>query len=146
MNKNVKYFGKKVEGLNNQINFESTNPLQGYAPYNILLSNNTINENEPLSTLIGEFSSLDPDAGDTHIYSLVSPGVDNANFVISSSSLISGIIFDYEIQTSHSIFIRSTDSHGKYYEKEFTILIGDLKSRYVNENYISDGYVEYIEL
>ncbi|TRV39394.1 MAG: cadherin repeat domain-containing protein [Microcystis flos-aquae Mf_QC_C_20070823_S20D] len=40
-------------------------------PTNLNLSNNTVAENSPLNTLIGNFTTTDPDTGNTFTYSLV---------------------------------------------------------------------------
>ena len=40
-------------------------------PTDIALSNSSIAENQPAGTIVGSFSSTDPDAGDTGTYALV---------------------------------------------------------------------------
>ncbi len=92
------------------------------APSNITLSNSTIAAN---TIVVGNLTSSDPDAGDTHTYSLVSGtgSTDNSSFNISGTSLRSSAVFDFETKNTYSIHIRSTDGSGENYEKSFTIAI-----------------------
>ena len=98
------------------------------APTNITLSSTTINENNSINAVVGAFSTTDVDSGDTHTYTLVSGtgSTDNASFNISGSNLRAGVVFDYETKNSYSIRVRSTDASGLYFEKAFTITIGNL--------------------
>ena len=98
------------------------------APTNITLSNSTINENNAINTIVGAFSTTDVDSGDTHTYSLVSGNgsTDNASFNISGSNLRCGVVLDYETKSSYSVRVRSTDANGLYFEKAFTITVGDV--------------------
>ena len=94
-------------------------------PTDILLSNSTVEEDQPVNTVVGTFSTTDPNVGDSFTYSLV-PGTGdtgNASFNISGNQLRSSVIFDYDIQNSYSIRVRSTDQTGLYYEEVFTITI-----------------------
>lgn len=95
------------------------------APTNITLSASTLAENLPVSTLIGAFTTADPDAGNTFTYSLVSGtgSADNSSFTVSSSNLLSAASFNYEVQNSFSIRVRSTDQGGLFFEKAFTITV-----------------------
>lgn len=104
-----------------------TTPAPVYnVPTNILLSNPSINENEDIGTLVGIFSTEDADFGDTFTYSFV--GVyDNSSFSINGNELLSAVIFDYETQNQYTIKVRSTDSHGLYFDKEFVVDITDVK-------------------
>jgi len=58
------------------------------SPNDITLSSNTINENAVTGTSIGMFTASDPDAGDSHIFTLVSGtgDTDNSNFTITGTS------------------------------------------------------------
>jgi VCBS repeat-containing protein len=95
------------------------------APTDIALSSNTIGENMAINTVIGTFSTTDPDAGDTFTYSLVvgAGDTDNASFNINTNQLRSSAIFDFETKSSYSIRVRSTDSGALNFEKIFTITI-----------------------
>ena len=94
-------------------------------PTDILLSNSTIAENQPINTVVGTLSTTDPNAGDTFTYSLVSGAgdTDNPSFNISGNQLRTSAVFDYETKNSYSIRIRTTDQGGLFYEKAFTITV-----------------------
>ena len=95
------------------------------APTDIALSSTAVNQNQPIGTVVGTFSSTDPDAGDTFTYSLVAGAgpTDNASFTISGSQLRTAAVFDFATKSSYSIRVRSTDSGSLFFEKEFSITI-----------------------
>ncbi len=96
------------------------------APTEILLSNQTIEENN-FNFIVGELSTLDID--DTlFTYSFVSgPGdQDNPNFGINGSELLAIVPFDYETSTEAFIRLKVTDTGGLSFEKEFVIAITDI--------------------
>jgi hypothetical protein len=114
------------------------------APTNIALSSTSIDENNSVNDVVGTLSTTDADSGDTHTYTLVTGigSTDNASFNISGSSLRAGEVFDYETKSSYSIRIRTTDNHGSYYEKTFTITINDVvetTNSYQVQKYTSSG-------
>jgi uncharacterized repeat protein (TIGR01451 family) len=94
-------------------------------PTNVSLDNSSVAENQPSGTLVGSFSTADPDTGDTFTYSLVSGtgANDNASFTIAGNHLRTAASFDYETKNSYSIRVRTTDSGALYYEKVFTITV-----------------------
>jgi Bacterial Ig domain/RTX calcium-binding nonapeptide repeat (4 copies) len=94
-------------------------------PTAVALSAATIVENQPAGTTIGTFSSTDPDAGDTHSYSLVAGtgSADNAAFQVVGASLRSAQSFDFETKSSYSIRIRTSDAGGSSFERQFTISV-----------------------
>src|SRR5215212_1409455 len=81
----------------------------GSGPTDIALSASNINENLPIGTVIGTFSTTDPDAGDTFTYSFCG-GTNDASFTITGNSLKSAAVFNWVTKRSYSICIRSTDS------------------------------------
>jgi O-glycosyl hydrolase len=95
------------------------------SPANISLSNTNIAENPPSGTAVGNFSTTDPDNGNTFTYTLVSGAgsSDNGSFTITNNTLYTAASFNYEVQNSYSIRVRSTDQGGLYFEKTFTILV-----------------------
>jgi hypothetical protein len=103
-------------------------PPVNQSPTDISLDNNTINENEPSGSLVGRFTTTDPDVEDTHYYSLVSGtgDTDNSDFNISGDSLLTATIFDYETKNTYNIRISTTDTGDLSFEKQFTILINDV--------------------
>jgi len=106
-------------------------------PFDITLSNSSVDENRR-HTLVGSFSSTDPNPGDSHLYSLV-PGegdTDNDLFRITSDTLgpsfhIGNILrakpgFDYETRDSYSILVRTDDGKGGAFTKNFIITVNDV--------------------
>ena len=94
-------------------------------PTDIALSANSIAENQPSGTAVGTLSSIDPDAGNTFTYTLVSGtgSTDNTSFAISGSTLQTAAIFNFEAKNSYSIRLRTTDQGGLWFEKAFTISV-----------------------
>jgi hypothetical protein len=100
-------------------------------PQDLRLSNDRIDENRPANSLIGNFSTIDPDIGDSFTYALVAGegGVDNAAFTITNGELRINNILDFEAKPSYSIRVRTTDVGGLFFEKAFTISVNDLPER-----------------
>ncbi len=98
------------------------------AATDILLSATSIEENKPIGSEIATITNNDPDAGDVHLFTLVSGtgSTDNSQFEIVGNKLRSKAIFNYEIKSSYSIRIRTNDQQGQTFEKSFSILIIDL--------------------
>jgi hypothetical protein len=118
-------------------------PTLNQPPTDIALSNAGVPENEPIDTLVGTFSTTDPDTGDTFTYSLVSGtgDDDNAAFSVNGDQLLTNAIFDFETQSSYTVRVRSTDQGGLWTEKQFAIWVDD-----VNEFPWIDPVVPDIEL
>ena len=97
-------------------------------PTGIDLSNDQVAENEPVDTVVGTLTSVDPDTGDTFTYTLedLAGHADNAAFDISGDQLITKEVFNFELQPSYSILIRTTDGGGLSFDKEFTITVTDV--------------------
>ncbi len=98
------------------------------APILLLLSNNITQENVTANSLIGNFSSTDPDTGNTFTYSLVTGtgSTDNAAFTIINNELRIVNSPNFEAKNSYSIRVRTTDQGGLSYEKVFTVGITDV--------------------
>ena len=47
------------------------NSMPNRAPSSLSLSADTISENQPVGSLVGQFSAIDPDGSDSFIYTLV---------------------------------------------------------------------------
>ena len=96
-------------------------------PYNLLLSANTVNENNALGTTIGTFTVSDTDVGDTHTYGLVAGegGTDNASFTIFQGQLKANTVFDYESKATYYIRVRASDGQASI-DSQFTITVNDL--------------------
>ncbi|WP_246608387.1 S-layer homology domain-containing protein [Paenibacillus agaridevorans] len=96
-------------------------------PTDMMLSNNLLVENTAVGSFVGAFSTADPDEGDVFSYTLAAGegDTDNGSFSIPvlGNTLILRTTLDYDTKDSYSIRVRSTDSGGLSYEKNFTIRI-----------------------
>ena len=95
------------------------------APTDLTLSSTSVAENQASGTTVGRLAAIDPDAGDTHTFSLVAGtgSTDNAAFQIVGRQLQNAVVFDFETKNSYSIRARATDSGNLTVEKAFTISV-----------------------
>lgn len=93
------------------LTLESAAPNVNHAPTGIEISNASVLENQPGGTVIGTFSTTDPDSGDTFTYALTpgAGGEDNGLFSISGSELLAATSFNHEVRSNYSIRVASTD-------------------------------------
>ncbi|WP_253852149.1 cadherin domain-containing protein, partial [Microcystis aeruginosa] len=105
------------------------------APTNLALSATTVNENVPVNTVIGTFSSTDPDTGNTFTYSLVTGtgDTDNSAFLIVGNQLQINNSPDFETKNSYSIRVKTTDQGGLSFEKTLTIAVNDVNETPTNQ-------------
>ncbi|MDB5335019.1 MAG: hypothetical protein JWN70_638, partial [Planctomycetaceae bacterium] len=97
------------------------------APTELSLSNQNVNENKPIGTVVGTLGTDDQDVPESFTYALVS-GIgsdDNSLFDISGDKLVTAASFDFETRTTYSVRVRTTDNGGHTLEKSFTITIND---------------------
>ncbi len=101
-------------------------------PTDISLSNSTVAEGQPVGTVVGTFSTADPNPGDTHTYSLVAGAgdTDNGAFTIAGNELRTAEVFDYDAKNSYSIRVRTTDNGvgNLTYEEALTITVNSATS------------------
>ncbi|WP_287739435.1 cadherin domain-containing protein [Microcystis sp. M179S2] len=114
------------------------------SPTNLNLSNNTVAENSPLNTLIGNFNTTDPDTGNTFTYSLVTGigDTDNSLFTIDGNQLKVNGLLDYETQNNYSIRVKTTDQGGLSYEKQLTVSVSDVNENPTNLNLSNNTVAE----
>jgi hypothetical protein len=116
----------------------TVNPLND-APREILLSNSVVAERELIGTVVGLFSSDDPDPSDTHSYSFASDGgildVDNDAFTMVGDTLKTNLEFDYEIKNSYSILVQTDDGNGGVFTQNLTITVSDVDETSVEDIY-----------
>ncbi|BAS59966.1 YD repeat protein (plasmid) [Leptolyngbya boryana NIES-2135] len=101
------------------------------APTDILLSSNTIPENSAAGVLVGTLSTIDPDAGDQHQYTLVDNSNGRFQLIGNELRVAPGAILDYEAATSYTVKVRTTDN-GKpnlFFDKVLTIRLSDINER-----------------
>jgi gliding motility-associated-like protein len=110
------------------------NDLPEELPTDILLSNNTINENAPIGTFIGTLSTQGEEhsQSDDFTYILVDGdgSSDNGSFFIAVNQLRSNEVFNFELKSSYSIRVETEDSLGNKLQKQFSILVIDLNDTY----------------
>ena len=94
------------------------------APTALSLSAISFNEAVVAGTAVATLSSLDPDAGNTFTYSLVTGdgSTDNAAFSIAGDQLKIVKSPDYEIKGSYGIRLRTTDQGGLSFDRQVTLL------------------------
>jgi VCBS repeat-containing protein len=100
---------------------------QNRAPSDLSLSPASVAENQPAATTVGTLTVTDPNAGDTHSYSLVAGAGsgDNGSFTLAGAALRTNAVFDYEARSSYSVRIRVADGDGAAYEEQFAISVTD---------------------
>ena len=93
---------------------------------NILLSTDSIRENNAVGDSVGRLSSAPAESNG--VYSLVAGAgdTDNARFTINGDTLKAGAVFDFETKTSYNIRVRTTNSAGSF-DKAFVISVTDVK-------------------
>jgi gliding motility-associated-like protein len=98
------------------------------APTALALSNISVLENAASGTAVGTLAGTDPDAGDTHTYTLVTGtgSTDNASFTITGTTLNTAAVFNFEAKNSYAVRVRVTDAGGLSFERAFTITVIDV--------------------
>ena len=123
-----------------------TDVAENAAPTDLALSASLVTENQPAGTTVGTFTTIDPDAGDTFTYSLISGdgSADNAAFTINGNALQTSYPLNYLSKNSYSIRVRTTDVGGLSFEKVFTITVTDQPAIFadVTANYWSASWIE----
>ncbi|MBL9146645.1 MAG: choice-of-anchor D domain-containing protein [Verrucomicrobiaceae bacterium] len=102
------------------------------APTDIALSASSIAENQPVNTVIGVLSAIDPDPGAVFTFTLVDAAnfPDNVRFNISGSSLRSSQSFDKEAVAPEdrgpfNIRVRVTNGANEFFEETLAITLTD---------------------
>ncbi|MEN6627893.1 MAG: cadherin domain-containing protein [Candidatus Sumerlaeia bacterium] len=73
----------------------------------------TVAENSPVGTVVGTFSTVDPNRLDTHTYSFASPNYNAAGkFSLSGNTLKVAGALNHEALTTATLSIKSTDNRG----------------------------------
>jgi len=94
-------------------------------PMDVALSANTVEDGSPVGTLVGDLSTIDPDAGDTHTYSLLDNGTypDNTSFQISGNQLLTLGVINLAVKSSYIINIQTDDGFGGTFAQPFIITV-----------------------
>ena len=114
-----------VNGLSSEQSLVITVTETPVAPTAMNLSANQVAENLAAGTAVGQLSSTDANASDTHTYTLVAGtgDTDNAMFEVVAGELRTKQAFDFEAQSSYSVRIRTTDTAGLLFEQAFVVTV-----------------------
>ena len=106
----------------------------------------TIAENQPVGTIVGEFSATDPDANSSLTYQLIA----GAGFTLDTNgTLKTATTFDYESNASiYTITVQAKDEHNASLEGNFTVTLtnqvedldGDGTEDYFDDDMDGDGF------
>ena len=114
------------------------------SPTDIVLSNSSVDENKPTGTVVGSLTAVDPDAGQTHTFAVVTSGCggtfsDGTSFTTSGDSLVTSAILNYEVKSSYAVCLRTTDNGtpSLSFDKQFTITVNDVNDAPVA---VADSY------
>jgi uncharacterized protein YjbI with pentapeptide repeats len=107
------------------------------APVNLVTTSGlSVSENQPVSTVVGEFAASDEDANTTLTYELVSGAGDEGNGLFAleaNGTLKTATVFDFESNAStYSVRVRAKDEHNVSVEGAFTVNLTDLNEAPVN--------------
>ena len=130
-------------GLFTESNFLITVDDANDAPSDLLLTNNSLEENLPVGTFVGQFQPTDQDAVDEFVFTLVAGegDDDNALFSIETDRLLSNEILDFESKSSHRIRVAVEDLAGAVFERILEIEVIDVDENDVN----GDSFVSPID-
>ena len=94
-------------------------------PTNITLSNQSVQENKPTGTVIGQLDVTDPDRNQSHVCILTDSA--NGKVALSNNELIVGSAeLNYEVASSFSVRVLCRDPAGLSVENTFVILVVDV--------------------
>ncbi|MEB3122948.1 MAG: Calx-beta domain-containing protein [Snowella sp.] len=128
--------GASFDGNGNELTlFAAIENDDNAQPADIFLTNETIPENLPIETVLGQFFTTDPDGDTQFSYTFVNGegDTDNEIFTINANELLSTQSFDFEIKNSYSIRVQTDDGNGGIFEKIFTITVSDLNETSGNQ-------------
>lgn len=122
--------GGSYAGIADNTTLNFTTLVPNSAPTDITLSNSSVNENQPVSTVVGSFSTIDADNGQTFTYALVAGtgDTDNSAFQIVGNQLRTNAVFNFETKSTYTVRVQTTDSGtpNLSFQKAFTITVTNL--------------------
>jgi hypothetical protein len=120
---------KDQGGLSYSENFNIAVKNVNEAPTDISISNLSVNENA-IGAVVGTVTTVDPDAGDKHSYTVS----DNRFEVVNGQlKLIAGKSLDYETESSVKLNITTKDQGGLSYTESFTVKVNDVSEAPANK-------------
>ncbi|HEV7881165.1 cadherin domain-containing protein, partial [Bradyrhizobium sp.] len=97
------------------------------APTGAVLSGGVVAENSPDGAVVATVTGADPDAATVFNYALTNNA--GGRFAINAATgvvtVANAALLEYETATSHQISVRSTDQGGLWFEKSWTINVGN---------------------
>jgi hypothetical protein len=143
-NSNITGGGGSYNSGTNQLNQAGANAGHGKViisalntpPSDITLSDHNISENLPTGSIVGTFSTTDPDdinATGSYIYQLIiDPTKPTPPLKLDSNgTLTTSSILDFETTENYSIRVKTSDSNGASFEKNFVVYVIDEFPPYV---------------
>jgi VCBS repeat-containing protein len=105
-----------------------TDVVENQAPTDIVLNGASVGNELPLAgAAVATLSTVDPDAGDTFTYSLLSQTVNGAattDFAISGSNLVVAAGQTLDVSKTYALDIQTADSSGATYSEIFHVVTG----------------------
>ncbi|MFN3718632.1 MAG: DUF5801 repeats-in-toxin domain-containing protein [Rhizobium rhizophilum] len=138
---NVKVTTTDAGGLSHDQTFAITVTNVNEKPTEITLSASTVAENAA-GAVIGALATTDPDAGDTHSYT-----VDDDRFEVVGGQLKlkDGVSLDYEAAASVNVKVTTTDAGGLSHEQTFAITVTDVNEVVAQDPTGQDKTVNLVE-
>ena len=95
------------------------------APIAIALTSTSVPGNRPVGTVVGTFSTTDPDAGNTFTYIIVPVSTldGTSQFEIVGNQLRTKASFNPAVKSSYTLRVRSTDQSGLFTARLITITV-----------------------
>ncbi|WP_169513415.1 FG-GAP-like repeat-containing protein [Flexithrix dorotheae] len=120
----VKVSDKKGGVLAENFTINVKDVFENSSPTAVALSGNTIKENLPIGSIVGELSTIDPDTFQVHQFE-IRGGLDSTKFVIDNNLLKTKTVFDFETQEFLKVIVLAKDEYGAFVKQEFTIQVLD---------------------
>ena len=137
----------------NQVNLAGANAGHGKViisalntpPSDITLSEHNISENLSIGSIVGTFSTTDPDdTNGTGIYTyqlIIDPNKTAPPLNLDTNgTLTTSSIFNFESEGNYSIRVKTSDSNGASFEKDFVIYVIDEFPPYVETGKVNLGF------
>lgn len=91
------------------------------APTGIAVSGGAAEENSDAGTVVATLAAIDPDAGDSHSFTLVGGATSLFEIIGNQIRVKAGAKLDYETAKSHSLLVDVTDAAGASYQQAIVI-------------------------
>jgi Ca2+-binding RTX toxin-like protein len=101
-------------------------PPVDHAPTDITITGGIIQENALGGTVVATLAAVDPDAGNTHTFTLSGAGADQFDIVGGSIVVKQGAVIDYEQHTGYGLTVTATDQDGLSVSKSLQIGVIDV--------------------